>query len=66
MKSPSKVARRRRSVRVRERRVTITATATPSSRDIQVASTAIRREFASAVVTGTSSAWCEPGVWRAR
>ena len=66
MNSPSSTPRRRRSGRVRERRVTIRAIDRPIASDIQVASTAIRTEFTSAVVTGTSSAWWLPGVCKAR
>ena len=39
-----------------------TATVSPSSSDIQVASTAVRSEVTSASVTGTSSACCSPVV----
>ena len=60
MKKPSSVERTRRSATECERRVTIAATTTPTSRAIQVASTAVRRLVASAEVTGTSSAWSSP------
>ena len=60
MKTPSRTVRTRRSALDRERRVATTATVRPSSSDIQVASTAVRSDVASASVTGTTSACCSP------
>jgi hypothetical protein len=56
MNTPSSTPRSRRSERVRDRRVTTAATDRPSKSDIQVASTAMRKEFTIASVTGTSRA----------
>ena len=66
MNAPSMSVRTRRSAVDRERRVAMTATVSPSSSDIQVASTAVRSEVASASVTGTTSACCSPVVPSAR
>ncbi len=62
MKNASRVPRSRRSALPSERRLTTTAISPPSSSDIQVASTAVRRLVTSASVAGTSSALPSPTV----